>query len=312
MNRRSLLFFGAGPFSRTCLKHLLESTRNKWSKIGIVSTSAGTELDTYARQHDIPTILAPKGGIKNWLPDELEGWDFGVVASFPYFIQSALIELFREGMLNAHPSLLPRYRGAAPIQRAMLDGAQLGISIIDVHKQRFDAGRVYFQEQVHLEENLPYRSVEEELAIRSGLALSRVLSDWSQYKLAAKEQEQIGLSLAPKITTKDAYISFKADTAKSIYTRFLAIGHQETLRSKLGDRTVHFLDIELPVSAKSELDAGHLQYERMKPQSILWIATADGSWIGCRRFRVEGKSTTFDAGAFYNGFCSPKHNISFN
>jgi methionyl-tRNA formyltransferase len=308
---RSLLFFGAGSFSRTCFRHLLESTAGQWSRIGIVSTSAGTELDKYARQQNVPTMVTPKGSLKGWLPDELRGWDFGVVASFPYFIPSGLVELFGEGMLNAHPSLLPRFRGAAPIQRAMLEEAPLGISIIDVHKKQFDAGRIYFQEQVPLGLGLPYGLVEEELAMKSGLALGRVLSDWNHYSVIAKEQEQTGLSLASKITSKDAYISFKTDTTQSIYRRFLAIGHQETLRARLGERTVHLLDIEPPISPKSELRAGNTLYERRKPESILWIAGADGHWLGCRRFRVEGKSTTFDAGAFYNGFCSPKHNLAF-
>ena len=62
-----------------------------------------------------------------------DGFDIGVVVSFGYFLPSSILRSFRFGAINLHPSLLPWYRGSAPIQYALMnDDIHTGISIIDV------------------------------------------------------------------------------------------------------------------------------------------------------------------------------------
>jgi methionyl-tRNA formyltransferase len=76
-------------------------------------------------------------------------YDLGVVVSFGYFIPKRIIDAFQQGAINVHPSLLPRFRGASPIQHAIMHGdIETGVSIIELHPHQFDAGRILSQSRL--------------------------------------------------------------------------------------------------------------------------------------------------------------------
>ena len=80
---------------------------------------------------------------------------YGVLASYGQILRDDVMSLFEpEGVLNIHPSLLPKYRGAAPIEAAILDGErEFGVSVMKIVKE-MDAGPVYWQERVKIGEDL--------------------------------------------------------------------------------------------------------------------------------------------------------------
>ncbi|RKO97832.1 hypothetical protein CXG81DRAFT_7525, partial [Caulochytrium protostelioides] len=74
-------------------------------------------------------------------------WDVAVVVSFGAFLPPALIAQFGVAALNVHPSLLPLYRGAAPIQHALLRGDPVtGVSVITLSPTAFDMGHLVAQQ----------------------------------------------------------------------------------------------------------------------------------------------------------------------
>jgi hypothetical protein len=76
-------------------------------------------------------------------------FDIGVVASFGVKLPPTLINAFPHPPVNIHPSLLPAYRGAAPIQRALMRGEHTtGITLLTLHPTTFDAGRILYSEAV--------------------------------------------------------------------------------------------------------------------------------------------------------------------
>ncbi len=78
-------------------------------------------------------------------------FDVGVVVSFGYMIPAEVLAQLPFGAVNLHPSLLPMYRGAAPVQRCLLNGeAETGISIIRVTAHEFDSGEVLKQRRYPL------------------------------------------------------------------------------------------------------------------------------------------------------------------
>jgi len=115
--------------------------------IAVCPPDTGGSFYQFAQSQNIPCLTAPANSLKGWnLP---ETYDIGLVASFGYFISSRIIESFSKGILNAHPSLLPKYRGASPIQYTIMNGDQYsGVSIIDLDSKHFDAGNIWLQEQV--------------------------------------------------------------------------------------------------------------------------------------------------------------------
>ena len=75
----------------------------------------------------------------------IDGNDFKIsfVASFGHMVPNDFIDKFPLGMYVMHPSLLPKYRGACPIQHAILNNEEeTGISIIEISKNKFDAGKI--------------------------------------------------------------------------------------------------------------------------------------------------------------------------
>lgn len=76
-------------------------------------------------------------------------YDLGVVVSFGYFIPAPVIHSFKHGAINVHPSLLPKYRGAAPIQHTILSGDdETGVTVQELSDKEFDAGRILAQTRV--------------------------------------------------------------------------------------------------------------------------------------------------------------------
>ena len=72
--------------------------------------------------------------------------EIGIVASFGHMVPDSFIDSFPKGMLVMHPSLLPKYRGACPLQHAILNReSETGVSVIQISKGKFDAGKVLLQ-----------------------------------------------------------------------------------------------------------------------------------------------------------------------
>ena len=89
----------------------------------------------------------------------------GILASFGVMIRSDVLDLFEpEGILNIHPSLLPKYRGSSPIETAILNGDKdFSVSIMKLVKA-MDAGPIYFQKTIAFEENVEKELIYKELS----------------------------------------------------------------------------------------------------------------------------------------------------
>jgi methionyl-tRNA formyltransferase len=74
---------------------------------------------------------------------EQEKYDIGVLASFGHMVPDEVIDHCKHGIYVVHPSILPKYRGASPIQRALIAGEQeVGTTVIKMSKRKFDAGPI--------------------------------------------------------------------------------------------------------------------------------------------------------------------------
>ncbi|EDO28920.1 predicted protein [Nematostella vectensis] len=120
----------------------------------------------YAIEEGIP--IHEWKGKEGWAPEYSPGgpYDIGVVASFGYLIPNNVIDLCPSGMVNIHPSILPKWRGAAPMTHAILSGAShTGVSIVGVSRDRFDHGKILLQENYKIRDDIMYDDLSDELAI---------------------------------------------------------------------------------------------------------------------------------------------------
>jgi methionyl-tRNA formyltransferase len=144
-----IVFFGTEDFSLTALTGLIEA--------GYTIAAVVTKPDSKkgrGQQLVAPAVkvLATRHNIPVWQPEKLTdiaddiralGSVTGVLVSYGKIVPQSIIDLFTPGIVNVHPSLLPRYRGPSPIESAIKNGdATTGVSIMQL-SARMDAGPVY-------------------------------------------------------------------------------------------------------------------------------------------------------------------------
>lgn len=137
------------------------------------------------------------------------GGDLLVVIAFGQKIGRPLIDRFRSGAINIHGSLLPKYRGAAPIHWAMMRGeSETGVSIITL-ADRMDAGSVLAHDRLPIEPSDTFLTLHEKLAALSAPLLLKTLDDIEAGRAVYTPQDESLVTYAPKLTKADGYINWQ-------------------------------------------------------------------------------------------------------
>jgi methionyl-tRNA formyltransferase len=145
--------------------------------------------------------------------------DAGIVVAYGKILPPALLEIPRHGFLNIHGSILPKYRGAAPIQRAIEQGeVETGVTIMRVDEE-LDHGPMLAIERTPIGPDERTPQLAARLAEVGAEALARVLRDLDS--IEAVEQDHTAATLAPKIDKSEGAISWN-EVARTIYNRFRA------------------------------------------------------------------------------------------
>lgn len=131
-----------------------------------------------------------------------------VVAAYGQILPSAILELPRFGCLNVHTSLLPRYRGASPIQAAILnDDAETGVTIMKMDAG-LDTGDIVAMEATPIAPDDDAQTLHDRLARMGGEALLKTIPEYAGGKLAPRPQPAEGVSHAGKISKGDGLIDW--------------------------------------------------------------------------------------------------------
>ena len=132
--------------------------------------------------------------------------DFGIVAAYAQIIPRSVIDKARLGIMGVHPSLLPSFRGATPIQTAILDGAETtGVSLFMLDEE-VDHGSVIAQREVSLGED-NYVEFERRLADLGVELLLEILPKFVIGKSEAIVQDESGATYTKKFTSEDGLIT---------------------------------------------------------------------------------------------------------
>jgi methionyl-tRNA formyltransferase len=151
---------------------------------------------------------ADRADLAAWQPDVL------VVVAYGLILPRAALDLPRLGCVNIHASLLPRWRGAAPIQRAILAGdAQTGVSIMRMDVG-LDTGPVFLAQPLSIAPDETGGSLHDRLAAQGGSAVLQVLDDLSTNGARSTPQRGDGVTYAAKIEKAEALIDWGRDAAE--------------------------------------------------------------------------------------------------
>lgn len=134
--------------------------------------------------------------------------DIGVVVSYGLIIPKKFLSIPRYGFLNIHPSLLPRWRGAAPIQRALIEGDRVtGVNIIRLD-EGLDTGDICKHHEIPINIDDNYATLSDKLAEIGAKLLLDSLSEFSNGKIKFIKQKDVGITYAKKIVKEETKIDF--------------------------------------------------------------------------------------------------------
>lgn len=195
--------------------------------------------------------------------------DVIVVAAFGQFLKSNLLSLPPKGCVNIHPSLLPKYRGAAPIQWAIANGdSETGVTIMYMN-QRMDAGDVILQERVGIGEEDTAVTLEPVLAQRGADLLLKALDAVRNGTAPRRPQNEADVILAPKLKKEDGRIEWGM-SAVEIRNRVRGFAPWPACFCEVPDGSGHFLRVWTV-----RVESG-----RGRPGSVI-EAGGDGPLVAC-------------------------------
>jgi methionyl-tRNA formyltransferase len=213
-NSRKIVFFGSPIQSAIILQSLIDkgheivgvitqkdkrrSRGNTLFPTPVKSLAIELGLDVYEPE--------TKQDIENIVKElvDTKGAQVGIVVAFGKILTPQVLNAFRFGCINVHYSLLPRWRGAAPVERAILEGdTKTGISIMSMD-EGLDTGPVYKMQEILLEQNTTSKDLYENMADIAKESLNEVLDDLENIKAI----KQIGDgSYAKKLENSDFVIN---------------------------------------------------------------------------------------------------------
>jgi methionyl-tRNA formyltransferase len=158
------------------------------------------ETKRLADQHRIP-VLQPARLRDPAFHETLRAWapDLGVVAAYGRILPREVLDLPTHGCINVHASLLPRHRGAAPVQWSLMSGDQeTGITIMRMNEE-LDAGDILLQRRLPIRPDHTGGTLLAELSLLGGRALTDAIEGLKAGRLRAHPQPSAGVTFAPRI-----------------------------------------------------------------------------------------------------------------
>ncbi len=149
----------------------------------------------------------------------------GVLASFGAIVPNEVLNLFPHGIINVHPSLLPKYRGPTPVQTAILNGDKTtGVTIIKLDEQ-VDHGPILFQKKELIKENDTEESLYERLFKLSASSIVRTIELYLKGKIEPQEQNHKQASFTKRLIKQDGFIDIQSPPSPQILDRMIRAYH---------------------------------------------------------------------------------------
>lgn len=282
-------FFGSSHFSVVVLDEL--------EKLGVLPDLVVTtpdkprgrglevqvgEVRGWAKQRSIP-VLAPASLRAEETLNELSKlgpWDFFMIASYGKIVPAEILKMpsvANGGVLNIHPSLLPKLRGPAPLEGAILHEKETGVTIMLVDEQ-VDHGPIVAQKKVPMPVSAPvsdwppyYHDLETTLARAGAQLFAEILPDWLNGKIQSREQDHAAATFTKKFAKSELELDLNAPAETNL----------RKIRAFSENRGAYFFvkqnDAQKRVIVtRASLDSnGNLKIEKVKPEGKKEMAYED-------------------------------------
>lgn len=311
-----IVFMGTPDFAVPTLIDLIES---KHEVIGVFTQpdrakGRGGKLSfppvkEEAIKHQIPVFQPIKirtdeniAILKELRPDVI------IVVAFGQILSPAILELPRFGCINVHASLLPKYRGAAPIQWSIINGDnKTGITIMQMDKG-LDTGDILDVIEVPIEERETGASLFDKLSKMGGVAVLKVLDELAENKIIPQKQDDLTATHVKMLTKEMGHISFDA-SARDIdcYIRGLLTWPGAYMYYQ--DKQIKIWDA-YPIDEAVFFELSHMNTEQLNafPIGSVCFIDKEGIYVKAKkdlmkitRLQLQGKKQ-LETDAFLRGF----------
>lgn len=258
-----LIFAGSSEFAIPALEMLLKST---YHEIAMVISQPARPKGRKRRLEDTPLArYALESSLKLLKPEQINSKetidmlgalnaDLLITASYGAFIGKKVRELCKFGSINLHPSLLPKYRGASPIQSVLLANESITGNSIFMLEKHMDSGPILIQEELEIEGNENYSSLHDRLAIQAAELLKTLLSDFEKY--TAKAQDHSLATYTQKIERDDLKLDLSLG-AGELLPKIRAFSFEPGAYLLFREKPLKILEAEL-VQEDSVMPAGSI------------------------------------------------------
>lgn len=292
-----IVFFGTHTFATTILQGLIDD-RN--IDVSLVVTQPDKPVGRKKIMTPPPVkILAEKAGIPIAQPPSLKQWempvkniDLGITAQYGLIIPKHILDAPQHGMINVHTSLLPKYRGASPIQSALIAGEiETGVTIM-LMDVGLDTGPILLQKSLIIDKQDTYLTLDEKLATLGNEALLEAIPQYLNNTLKPFPQDETLATHCKQFSREDGKIDWHQST-QTIYNRYKGLTPWPGIWTTWGTKRLKLLAV---TPNNHHLNPGLVAYK----DNQLLIGTTDAS-LEILELQLEGKKAT-DAKTFMNGY----------
>jgi methionyl-tRNA formyltransferase len=301
LKKLNVLFFGTPDFSVPTLEMLYHHPRiNLVNVITPQDKPVGRGLKLtappvaeFAKLHHLPLLQTEN--INNNSIAEIahhQKIDVAIVLAFSHFLKQPILNLPAYGCFNIHTSLLPKYRGAAPIQYALLNGdRKTGVSIQRMVK-KMDAGDICHTKELELDDDETGGQLYTRLKFQAALSTNQFISDLLANSLKFTSQDEGKVCFAPTLKKEDGFLVFEKKSSQEIKNQVRALIPWPGTYAFINKKRMKVLEVEI-------------SNNKLKPNEVhtkdnhLIIGCREGS-VRLTKIQLEGKKPCFDF-EFLNG-----------
>ena len=263
------------------------------------------EIITKAKSLNIETLQTDNVNKSEefWSWAQSKDIDMIIVFAFAQFLGSKVLSLPKLGCFNIHTSLLPKYRGAAPMQYALFNGDKTTGVCIQRMVKKMDAGNIVAQKEVALLDSDNLGTLHDKFKALAPSLLNDFISDLVDGSINEVEQDESKVSFAPSIPKSETLLNFKESTNIELFNKIRGISPMPGAYCFINGKKLKVFESE-----RSDIN--------LKPSELstrfntLLIGTKSGS-LRLSQVQLEGRSRGNDL-EIINGFKNSKKEINIS
>lgn len=191
------------------------------------------------------------------------GADFFLVAAFGKILKKEIIGIPPKGVIGAHPSLLPKYRGPSPIQAAILNDEKETGATLFLIDEKIDHGPILAANNLQLTTNDNYKTLEKKLAEISVDLILETIPKWTGGEIKPQMQNEAEASYTKKFTAQDAEVNLSEDDPEQVWLKIRALNPEPGVFTILKLKNGKKLRLKL---LEADFISGELKLKKVQPE----------------------------------------------